>query len=149
MRKLFTYSSKVEFSLPENRRDLVEKMILELRKKLSKYSGEDADQDKNNIYFAITPTGIGITFIGIDSGEVMIDEQNDKLIVHYRLSYLSPFVPFLALDIFLIWLSFVFPPRFEVVAFAVLVSMFLFIFIFGLFYPFFRSQGLFMMFGAR
>ncbi len=133
MRKLFTYSSKIVFTLPENHDDLVEKMILGLKRKLSALSGEDADRNGNDIYFAITPSGLGIQFIGIDSGEVKIDVQDNKIVVHYRLSYLSPLAPFLVLDIFLIWLSCLFPTRFEVIAFAGMVSILLGLFTLGVF----------------
>ena len=95
MLKLFTYSSKVVFNLPENHEDLIEKMVLGLKRKLSALSGEAADRNGNNIYFAITPSRLGIQFVGIDSGEVKIDADGDKMVVRYRLSYLSPFSLFL------------------------------------------------------
>lgn len=132
MRKLFTYSSKIVFTLPENHDDLVEKMILGLKRKLSALSGEDADRNGNDIYFAITPRRLGIQFVGIDSGEVKIDIDGDKMVVRYRLSYLSPFLPFLVLDVFLFWLADKFPSNSEVNAFFVIVAMNLFVWIFGI-----------------
>jgi hypothetical protein len=132
MRKLFTHSSKVVFDLPEDHEGFVEKMMLGLKRKLSTLNGEDADRNGNDIYFAITPRVLGIQFVGIDSGEVKIDVEGDKMIVRYRLSYLSPFLPFLVLDVFLFWLADKFPSNSEVNAFSVIVAMYLFFWIFGI-----------------
>lgn len=121
MRKLFTFTSKVILNLPENRNDLVEPLLWVLKKRLSSLSGEDADQSGNEIYFAINPRGYGFQFFGIDSGQVKVEVVSKKIIVHYRLSYLSPLLPFLVLDVFLIWLSRVVPTSEEAKAFSIII----------------------------
>lgn len=132
MSRLFTYSSQITFLLHEESHLLIPKFVLELRKKLTAYSGEDNNLKNNTINFAVTPKGYGIQFFGIDSGEVNIDHKDGKLLVKYRLSYLSPFVPFLILDIFLIWLSSLIPSRFELSAFVALITGFLGLYVLGI-----------------
>jgi hypothetical protein len=132
MFKLFTYSSKTIFNLPENHEGLVEKMTLELKKKLSAYSGEDAERSDNTIYFAITPSGVGIQFIGLDSGQIKIDVKDKEMIVNYRLSYLSPFVPFLILDLVLILLSSLIHPDSQLSGFTTIITMFLGFYVVGI-----------------
>jgi hypothetical protein len=132
MRKLFTFTSKVTLNLPENRNDLVEPLLWALKKRLSSLSGEDADRSGNEIYFAINTRGYGFQFFGIDSGQVKVEVVADKVLVHYRLSYLSPLLPFSILDIFLVWLSLIVPGREDTKAFTVLVTMALFVILFGI-----------------
>jgi hypothetical protein len=141
MRRLFTYSSKIEISLQENSGEIIDKFKGELKKWFSNSSGEDADIVSDNIFFAVTPRGYGYTFFGIDSGEIKIVVEQDKLIVSYRLSYLSPFVPFFALEIFLIWLSHLYPENFSVSGFSSIIRMFLIFVILGIFFAILTFPG--------
>ncbi|MFN8380904.1 MAG: hypothetical protein U0V02_03135 [Anaerolineales bacterium] len=102
MRKFFAYSSKISYGLPANHDKVVDKMLLGLKKKLTLYSNEEADLVGNTVYFAVN---LRSRFIGIDSGSVSVTIENNTLAVHYWLSYISPFLPFLALDISLKWMS--------------------------------------------
>jgi hypothetical protein len=133
MRKFFAYSSSVKFHLPTNQEKVVEKMLSELKKKLTLYSNEEAELIGNTVYFAVN---LRSRFIGIDSGAVSVEIQNGKLEVRYWLSYISPFLPFLALDIFLMWLSTVKPmapsPINEASSFAFIITMYLGIYVIGI-----------------
>jgi hypothetical protein len=135
MRKFFAYSSSIKFHLPANQEKVTERMLSELKKKLTQYSNEEAELIGNTVYFAVN---IRSRFIGIDSGAVAVKIENNELVVDYWLSYISPFFPFLALDIFLIGLSTVKPvtsapsPINEAFAFAIIITMYLCLYIIGI-----------------
>jgi len=135
MRKFFAYNSKVTYRLPTNHDKVVDKMLLELKKRLTAYSNEEADLIGNTVYFAVN---LRSRFIGIDSGAVSVTIENNELVIHYWLSYISPFLPFLALDIFLKWLSTLKPvvqspsPINEASTFSFLITMYLGLYVIGI-----------------
>lgn len=122
MRRFFAYSSKITLGLPVNGEDLVEKMLIALKKKLSEYSREDADLINNTVYFAVN---IRSNFPGIDSGMVNIEEKDGQIIAHYWLSFISPFFPLLLLDVFLFGLSYIEPSYPDISVYALMVSFIL------------------------
>lgn len=135
MRKFFAYSSTISYGLPANHDKVVDKMLLELKKKLTLYSNEEADLVGNTVYFAVN---LRSRFIGIDSGSVSVTIENNTFVVHYWLSYISPFLPFLALDIFLKWLSTIktinqtSSPVNEASTFSFLITMYLVLYVIGI-----------------
>lgn len=122
MRRFFAYSSAVRLELPTKSEGMDEKLLLVLKKKLSEYSGEDADLTNNTVYFAVN---LRSRFVGLDGGAITVEEKDGSLVVHYWLSYISPFLPFLVLDIFLFWLSSVVPSYEEASIFAKLIAGYL------------------------
>jgi hypothetical protein len=101
MSKLFTYHSKIEIPFLKLSPDDVEKFVENLRKWLSDKSGEIPDRTGNNNYFAINPTITSIfMFQGIDSGEVKVMQQQGRLVIEYRLSFLFPMLAIFILDLF-------------------------------------------------
>lgn len=122
MRRFFAYSSKITLGLPINGEDIVEKMLIALKKKLSEYSWEDADLINNTVYFAVN---IRSNFPGIDSGMVNIEEKDGQIITRYWLSFISPFFPFLLLDVFLFGLSYIVPSHPFISVFALIIAFLL------------------------
>jgi hypothetical protein len=107
MLNLFVYKSKIEFPVDVPTETANENFLQEMKKWLSKRSGQDADREGNRITFDVNPLGIGLIFVGINDGELATEILEDKLIVHYELSFWFPLLPLILADLVIYVLSFV------------------------------------------
>ena len=129
MINLFVYKSKVEFPLDMPPEIVSEKFLVGLKKWLSKRSGQDAERDGNKISFTVTLNAIDFTFIGIDSGDLEIEIIENKVIVHYELSYMFPLMLLIWADLLLFIISYFMPSHAEYLSIAFIGGNLLIVFI--------------------